>query len=57
MVMNAPEREDDRNNSLNKVYMQPLPLQHQEVAERFGIDVVTAWLWPDRERRPAVGDH
>lgn len=42
MVMNAPEREDDRNNSLNKVYMQPLPLQHQEVAERFGIDVVTA---------------
>lgn len=42
MVMNAPEREDDRNNSLNKVYMQPLPLQHQEVAERFGIEVVTA---------------
>ncbi|GGV10977.1 hypothetical protein GCM10010182_33960 [Actinomadura cremea] len=33
---------DDRRNTLNKVHMQPLPLQHHEVATRFGIDFVTA---------------
>ena len=31
---------DDRANTLNKVYMQPLPLHHAEVARRFGFDFV-----------------
>ena len=40
-LMNAPAREDDRANSLNKAHMQPLPLNHHQVARRFGIDVVS----------------
>lgn len=40
-LMNAPAREDDRANTLNKVHMQPLPTNHHAVAARFGFDVVT----------------
>ncbi len=32
----------DHHNSLNKVYMQPLPQRHVEIARRFGFDFVTA---------------
>lgn len=32
----------DHHNSLNKVYMQPLPQRHAEIARRFGFDFVTA---------------
>ncbi|MCZ4291551.1 AMP-binding protein [Hoeflea alexandrii] len=38
----APARGDDRHNTLNKVHMQPLALQHHDFATRFGIDIVTA---------------
>lgn len=38
----APPRDDDRHNTLNKVHMQPLPLQHHDFARRFGIDFVSA---------------
>jgi crotonobetaine/carnitine-CoA ligase len=38
----APPSEDDRRNTLNKVYMQPLALLHHDFAKRFGIDFVTA---------------
>lgn len=38
----APPSEDDRHNTLNKVHMQPLPLQHHDFARRFGIDFVSA---------------
>lgn len=41
-LMKAPRTAADRENTLNKVYMQPLPLQHAEVADRFGFDFVTA---------------
>jgi crotonobetaine/carnitine-CoA ligase len=41
-LMKAAESDDDRRNTLNKVYMQPLPLHHAEVAKRFGFDLVTA---------------
>ncbi|WP_218056320.1 class I adenylate-forming enzyme family protein [Tsukamurella tyrosinosolvens] len=40
-LMNAPARPDDHVNSLNKVHMQPLPHDHHEVAQRFGIDYIT----------------
>lgn len=40
-LMNAPASANDRLNSLNKAYMQPLPLNHHEVARRFGIDSVS----------------
>lgn len=39
-LMSAPADERDRHNTLNKVHMQPFPLYHHEVAERFGIDWV-----------------
>lgn len=41
-LMKAPETPSDRANTLNKVHMQPLPLHHSAVAQRFGIDVVSA---------------
>jgi len=41
-LVNAEPREDDRQNTLNKIHMQPLSLQHNDFARRFGIDFVTA---------------
>lgn len=41
-LMNAPEQDRDRANTLNKAYLQPLPLHHHEVAKRFGIEIVAA---------------
>jgi crotonobetaine/carnitine-CoA ligase len=38
----APPGPNDRRNTLNKVHMQPLPLDHASFANRFGIDHVTA---------------
>lgn len=40
-LMGAPERPDDRVNSLYKVHMQPLAASHHEVARRFGFDFVS----------------
>ncbi len=40
-LMSAPESPTDRDNTLNKVHMQPLPAYHHEVARRFGFDFVT----------------
>ena len=39
-LMNVPETPDDYKNTLNKVYMAPLPQYHHQVAKRFGIDFV-----------------
>ncbi|PLT35197.1 AMP-binding protein [Bacillus sp. V5-8f] len=41
-LMNARPKEDDRHNTLNKVHMQPLPKYHNDVAKRFGFDIVSA---------------
>ena len=41
-LMKAPESSDDRENTLSKVHMQPLPLHHTAVARRFGFDCVSA---------------
>jgi crotonobetaine/carnitine-CoA ligase len=41
-LMSAEPSVHDRDNSLTKVHMQPLPLTHNSVAHRFGIDIVTA---------------
>ena len=40
-LMAAPPSASDRQNGLNKVHMQPLPANHHEVAQRFGIDFVS----------------
>ena len=39
-LMKARETPDDRRNTLNKVYMQPMPINHHEIAKRFGFDFV-----------------
>lgn len=41
-LMSAEPSARDRDNPLNKVHMQPLPLMHNEIARRFGIDIVTS---------------
>ena len=41
-LMKAPEAPEDRENTLSKVHMQPLPLHHTAVARRFGFDCVSA---------------
>lgn len=41
-LMSRPVSPYDRENTLNKVYMQPLPEYHHKVAERFGFDFVLA---------------
>lgn len=39
-LLNPPQTPEDRMNTLNKVYMQPMPLHHHEIARRFGFDYV-----------------
>ena len=39
-LMANKEQPDDRINTLNKVYMQPMPLHHNQIAKRFGFDFV-----------------
>ncbi|WP_347488564.1 AMP-binding protein [Desulfoscipio sp. XC116] len=41
-LLNAKETPNDRINTLNKVYMQPLPMHHNAIARRFGFDFVIA---------------
>jgi len=41
-LMMAPESPADRNNTLNKVVLVPLPSYHHDLAHRFGIDFVTS---------------
>ena len=40
-LLKMPPLESDQANTLNKVHMQPLPDNHNEVARRFGFDFVT----------------
>lgn len=39
-LLQPPEKEEDRHNTLRRVHMQPLPEYHQAFAKRFGIDFV-----------------
>ncbi len=41
-LMSAPPSPADREHTLKSVHMQPLPLTHRAVAERFGFEVVSA---------------
>lgn len=41
-LMLAEEKQEDKLNTLNKVHFQPLPQYHNQVAKRFGIDIVTS---------------
>jgi carnitine-CoA ligase len=54
-LMNADPNEKDANNTLNKVHMQPLPKYHNEVAKRFGINVVSAGFGQTESGNPLAG--
>ncbi|UGQ13303.1 AMP-binding protein [Yinghuangia sp. ASG 101] len=41
-LMNAPERPEDADNPLARVWLHPLPPTHAEFARRFGVDFVIA---------------
>ncbi|SKB05376.1 class I adenylate-forming enzyme family protein [Aeromicrobium choanae] len=53
-LLNAEPREEDRRNPLNKVHLQPLPANHHEFAERFGIDFVTSGFGQSESGNPLV---
>ena len=40
ILLQAPEKADDRCNTLSRAHMQPLPEYHHQFAKRFGIDFV-----------------
>ena len=54
-LVKAPERADDRRNTLNKVHMQPLPRHHAQVARRFGFDFVSAGFGQTESGAPLSG--
>jgi len=54
-LMSAEPRAEDRANTLNKVHMQPLPVNHHEVARRFGFDFVTAGFGQTESGAPFSG--
>nr|WP_263326870.1 AMP-binding protein [Neobacillus sp. Marseille-Q6967] len=53
-LMNAAPNENDRNNTLNKVHMQPLPKYHNDIAKRFGFDIVTAGFGQTESGNPLI---
>lgn len=53
-LMNLPENIRDRNNTLNKVNLQPLPLNHNQVARRFGFDLVATGFGQTESGNPLV---
>jgi crotonobetaine/carnitine-CoA ligase len=40
-LLQPPEKTEDRQNTLTRVHMQPLPEYHRQFADRFGIDFLT----------------
>ncbi len=54
-LMSAEPGPEDRANTLNKVHMQPLPVNHHEVARRFGFDFVTAGFGQTESGAPFSG--
>ncbi|EKN70963.1 acyl-CoA synthetase /AMP-acid ligase II [Neobacillus bataviensis LMG 21833] len=53
-LVNPEPSENDRSNTLNKVHMQPLPLNHHEVAQSFGFDIVTAGFGQTETGNPLI---
>ncbi|WP_254762759.1 AMP-binding protein [Natrinema marinum] len=54
-LTNAPETNSDRENTLSKVHMQPLPEEYETIAERFGFDIVTVAFAQTETGSPIVG--
>ena len=56
-LMNAEPSPEDRNNTLNKIHMQPLPKYHNEVAKRFGFRLRNSWIWSNGVRESSHKSH
>jgi crotonobetaine/carnitine-CoA ligase len=54
-LMKQGESPDDHRNPLKMVHMQPLPDSYDEMAERFGFDVVTAGFGQTEAGVPLAG--
>lgn len=54
-LMKQPRSANDRNNTLNKVNMQPLPQHHNEIARRFGFDLVATGFGQTESGNSLVG--
>lgn len=54
-LMDADEKDTDRENTVYKVYMQPLPKHHHKVAKRFGFDIVMSGFGQTEAGQGIVG--
>lgn len=54
-LLKQPEAPDDAENPLKMVHMQPLPDNYDELAERFGFDIVTAGFGQTESGNPLAG--
>lgn len=54
-LLKQPEQEDDHHNTLKMVHMQPLPDNYDELANRFGFDIVTAGFGQTESGNPLAG--
>jgi crotonobetaine/carnitine-CoA ligase len=54
-LLQQPESPDDDENPLKMVHMQPLPDNYDELAERFGFDIVTAGFGQTESGNPLAG--
>lgn len=54
-LLNVPKSIDDHKNSVSKVYMQPLPQNHNIVAKRFGFDIVMSGFGQTEAGQGIVG--
>ncbi len=54
-LMKSPYSNKDRENTLNKVHMQPLPDNYKEIAERFGFDFITVGFGQTESGAPIRG--
>lgn len=54
-LLGAPPTDSDRANTLAIAHMQPLPPNHNEVAQRFGINFITAGFGQTESGNPFIG--
>lgn len=54
-LLKQPEKPDDNQNTLKMVHMQPLPDNYDELADRFGFDIVTAGFGQTESGNPLAG--
>jgi len=54
-LMNQPEQPDDHENTLNKLFIQPLPKQYEDVANRYGFEYLFVGFGQTESGYPVQG--